>query len=405
MLTEFFNINATDPKTRDLKLLYKEFHRYYLWDSQMRTWNKIKKGTVIGRLSIVNPIKNERYYLRVLLNNVQSPTSFDSLLYVNGVYCKSFQKAAHIRRLLQDDNDIDKTMEEAFTYRMPSELRSLFATLLHYCKPSDPPKLFNAYYEHMAKDFRNTQSKLNISEEQIILKFLHGINDTLESLGKNVNEYNLVPFKYVTSDFESFTREIAHERNIPNSEAELIRTSKIIIWDEVTMAEKSVIHALNHLLQELCNNKSLFGGKLVVFGGDFRQVLPVVPRGTGKEQIDASIISSTIWKDIRKLKLTDNMRVKDDPTFIDFLMRIGNGREPTNEKGEIRIPQPMIIINPSPIVFRNDHNKSQGQTLWYVGLYLKQPIFCHGQLYVALSRAKTGKYVKVLIIPPTCHDP
>ncbi|GAA0187140.1 DNA helicase [Lithospermum erythrorhizon] len=37
------------------------------------------------------------------------------------------------------------------------------------------------------------------------------------------------------------------------------------------------------------------------------------------------------------------MRAKDDPAFIEFLMRIGNGREPTNEKGEIRIPRPMII--------------------------------------------------------------
>ncbi|GAA0161762.1 hypothetical protein LIER_39294 [Lithospermum erythrorhizon] len=397
MLTEFFNINATDPKTKDLKLLYKDFPRYYVWDSQMRTWTKRKKGTVIGRLSTVNPIENERYYLRVLLNNVRSPTSFDSLLYINRLHCKSFQEAAHMRGLLQDDSDIDKTMEEASTYRMSSELRRLFATLLHYCKPSDPPKLFKTYYEYMVEDFRKTQCESNMSEEQIMHKVLQGVNDTLESLGKNVNEYNLVSFKYVTSDFKRFTREIAYERSIPvpeedllginqlnsqqktafdtifhhvileksgvyfvdgpggtgksflykvliahirsrgyialivassgiaassflggrtahsrfkipidggpnvkcqmsfqRSEAELIKTSKIIIWAEAPMAEKSAIHALNHLLQELCENKSLFGGKLVVFGGDFRQVLPVVPRGTRKEQIDTSIISSTL---------------------------------------------------------------------------------------------------------------
>ncbi|XP_027174570.1 uncharacterized protein LOC113774208 [Coffea eugenioides] len=46
-------------------------------------------------------------------------------------------------------------------------------------------------------------------------------------------------------------------------------------------------------------------------------------------------------------------------------------------------------------------NKAQGQTLDYVGIYLKEPVFSHGQLYVALSRAKTADAVKVLILPGT----
>ncbi|GAA0150656.1 DNA helicase [Lithospermum erythrorhizon] len=60
---------------------------------------------------------------------------------------------------------------------------------------------------------------------------------------------------------------------------------------------------------------------------------------------------------------------------------------------------------PVRLCFAMTIKKSQGQTLESVGLYLKQPIFSHGQLYVGLSRAKTGKNVKVLIIPPTCGDP
>lgn len=35
-------------------------------------------------------------------------------------------------------------------------------------------------------------------------------------------------------------------------------------------------------------------------------------------------------------------------------------------------------------------NKAQGQTLDVVGLYLPKALFAHGQLYVALSRTRSG---------------
>ncbi len=51
---------------------------------------------------------------------------------------------------------------------------------------------------------------------------------------------------------------------------------------------------------------------------------------------------------------------------------------------------------PVRLAFAMTINKSQGQSVTYVGLDLHTPIFSHGQLYVALSRCTSGQRIQVL---------
>ncbi|KAI8530232.1 hypothetical protein RHMOL_Rhmol11G0040100 [Rhododendron molle] len=125
--------------------------------------------------------------------------------------------------------------------------------------------------------------------------------------------------------------------------ASLLKSASLIIWDEASMAKRQSIEALDILLRDLTEKDYLFGGKVVVLGGDFRQVLPVIPKGSKDDCIDASLVRSPIWSSLKKHTLKENMRAKQDPAFSNFLLRIGNGVEPQNSKGEISIPSSMII--------------------------------------------------------------
>jgi len=50
-------------------------------------------------------------------------------------------------------------------------------------------------------------------------------------------------------------------------------------------------------------------------------------------------------------------------------------------------------------------NKSQGQTIPNVGVYLPDPVFSHRQLYVAMSRVTARTIIKILALPPNATEP
>jgi len=52
---------------------------------------------------------------------------------------------------------------------------------------------------------------------------------------------------------------------------------------------------------------------------------------------------------------------------------------------------------PISLCFAMTINKSQGQSLFRVGLYLPHPVFTHGHLCVVISRVKTKKRLKIPI--------
>ncbi|KAJ7568855.1 hypothetical protein O6H91_01G050700 [Diphasiastrum complanatum] len=103
------------------------------------------------------------------------------------------------------------------------------------------------------------------------------------------------------------------------------------------MAHKYAIECIDRSLRDILSINAPFGGVPVVFGDDFRHILPVAPHGSQAQIVNGSLKCSRLWKHMEVHKLTKNMHVmgvevgdKDEQLrFVDYLLSVGDGREPT----------------------------------------------------------------------------
>ncbi|KAL6509682.1 hypothetical protein OROGR_022992 [Orobanche gracilis] len=138
---------------------------------------------------------------------------------------------------------------------------------------------------------------------------------------------------------------------------ELLKVTKLIIWDEAPMTHRYCFEALDRSLRDVMRSsdgsksKKPFGGLVVVLGGDFRQILPVVPKGTRHDIVHASISSSRLWSSCEVLRLTKNMRlqcgssrseVEETKEFAEWILKVGDGMI-TDGEANVRLSDDILI--------------------------------------------------------------
>ncbi|TMS34340.1 hypothetical protein L596_001962 [Steinernema carpocapsae] len=144
--------------------------------------------------------------------------------------------------------------------------------------------------------------------------------------------------------------------NFESRYAEAIRNASMILIDEVSMMNKTVLHYIEKVIKSVHLEPELrdlpFAGKVIILSGDFKQLTPVVV-GAGKAgEISASIRKSDLFKKFEHLRLTQNMRLdKNQASFAKWLDELGNGTNIIpNSDGCVQVPEETSVNNLNSLI-------------------------------------------------------
>ncbi|XP_015115936.1 uncharacterized protein LOC107040377 [Diachasma alloeum] len=126
----------------------------------------------------------------------------------------------------------------------------------------------------------------------------------------------------------------------------------IIIWDEASMIPGVVLKMIDVTLKDLMKSEKLFGDKCFLFGGDFRQILPIVKRAGRKEIVAACATKLSFWNSMRNYTLRQNMRI-DGEQLNKGLLDIGDGNI-----DKVEIPENILSNNIVKELYRNNSEEN-----------------------------------------------
>ncbi|CAA0831597.1 PIF1 helicase, partial [Striga hermonthica] len=265
---------------------------------------------------------------------------------------------ASTNRLVMDELNYDRRAlaieNQELVANMTDEQRNVYGSIMDFVYRTYGRMFFVYGYGGTGKTYvwRALSSALRSKGEIVLNVASSGIASLLLPGGRTAHSRFKIPLNPV----EGSTCDISQQSPL----AELIIRCRLIIWDEAPMMNKYCFQAVDNTLRALMevvdpSRKNLpFGGKCVVLGGDFRQILPVVPKGSRSDIVNATINSSKLWRDCIVLRLTRNMRLRslgggdeydELRRFFEWLANIGDGTVGGSNDGcaDIDIPDDILL--------------------------------------------------------------
>ncbi|XP_074342909.1 uncharacterized protein LOC141680634 [Apium graveolens] len=318
---------------------------------------------------------------------------------VNGFVHNSFQEACDALGLLKDDRQWDVAISENAVHAMPRQLRRRITNnnemhlnqsdIQNFCL-AEIEKLFNDVGKSL-KDY-NSMPFPNDS-------FMHGLDKRLlsdelcynkehehdehDKLYKSLNKEKLHVYASIIDSVENGKGVLPVASSgiaatlLPGGRTAHSRFHIPLKFDEYSVAgikhapiqHRHVAESVDRSLRDIMTSvdperASLpFGGITIVFGGDFRQILPVIPKASRAQVVSASLNSSKIWDHCRVFLLEKNMRLSYGKTeqekyeiaeFSRWVLYVGNGTLPNVHPDDI-ISDPEVVI-PDKFLIRAREN-------------------------------------------------
>ncbi|XP_057451874.1 uncharacterized protein LOC130743658 [Lotus japonicus] len=262
-------------------LTYSEFPSKFVYNEKFIIWELRKQGYSIRRLTYIPPGTGELYYMRMLLAVQRGCISFESIRTVKGEIHSTYQKACYALGLLSDDKQYIGAIREA------SELGSDFTCFSNYD--------------------------------------LSGVEHYQNKFGVDEMTYNSEEMQDMHANLVSSLTDEQRKVSKGSLKAKLLQQSSLIIWDEAPMLNIFCFEALDRTLKDIMSSENRanankpFGGKVVVLGGDFKQILHVIQKGSRQDIVTATIL------------------------------KLGNGESTPNDDGKmlIDVPHDIFITDPS----------------------------------------------------------
>uniref|UniRef100_K3ZDX1 ATP-dependent DNA helicase n=1 Tax=Setaria italica TaxID=4555 RepID=K3ZDX1_SETIT len=327
MLTEYFKMNERSAKAR--KYLYKEFPEYFTWNKSGKCWKprvprkdyRLVDWAAAKVMGFVDTDKSLDDCLTECAM-IRFPSSLRRLFATIMFFCECANIHhlwdKHYESLAEDfchTNDNNTIVEH---YGLP-ELHESGKIVIEICYEEEHLEIidtlnaeqragFEEIFDHVMKGkgqvffmdgpggtgktylYKTLLAKVHSMDLIVVATATSGIAASIMPGGRTAHSRFKIPIKLDDSTMCSFTKQ--------SGTTELLRRASLMIWDEVVMTKRQCVEALDRSLQDIMDCTQPFDGKVMLFGGDFRQVLPVVACGTRAQITAATLLKSYIWENV-----------------------------------------------------------------------------------------------------------